>query len=108
MRRHVRPSIGTIDAVGEAGHGESSDCRGTFERKGRTMSTEVAQEGTETSADVGVDDPREAIEVGVLRANGRLAGRRFASRAEAAAWARPEDGDRVVEFNVLCECSFTS
>ena len=72
------------------------------------MSTEAPHAGTETSADVGVDDPREAIEVGVLRANGRLAGRRFASRAEAAAWARADDGDQVVEFNVLCECSFTS
>ncbi|MGV8978492.1 MAG: hypothetical protein ACOH17_10650 [Cellulomonas sp.] len=72
------------------------------------MSTEVAQEGTGSTGDVGVDDPREAIEVGVLRANGRLAGRRFASRAEAVAWARPEEGDQVVEFNVLCECSFTS
>lgn len=54
------------------------------------------------------DDPREAIEVGVLMANGRLAGRQFASRAEAEAWARPDQGDQVVEFNVLCECSFTS
>lgn len=72
------------------------------------MSNEVAEEGTGTTVDVGVDDPCEAIEVGVLRANGRLAGRRFGSRAEAVAWARPEDGDRVVEFNVLCECSFTS
>ncbi len=58
---------------------------------------------------VGIDDdPREAIEVGVLMANGRLAGRQFASRAEAEAWARPDLGDQVVEFNVLCECSFTS
>ncbi len=54
------------------------------------------------------DDPREQIEVGVLLATGRLAGRRFASRAEAEAWARPEDGDQVIEFNVLCECAFTS
>jgi hypothetical protein len=54
------------------------------------------------------DDPREAIEVGVLMANGRLAGRQFASRAEAEAWARPDEGDQVVEFNILCECSFTS
>ncbi len=60
-------------------------------------------------AAVGIDDdPREAIEVGVLMANGRLAGRQFASRAEAEAWARPDLGDQVVEFNVLCECSFTS
>ncbi|PKQ16678.1 MAG: hypothetical protein CVT68_08690 [Actinobacteria bacterium HGW-Actinobacteria-8] len=54
------------------------------------------------------DDPREAIEAGVLMANGRLAGRKFASRAEAEEWARPDLGDQVVEFNVLCECSFTS
>lgn len=54
------------------------------------------------------DDPREDIEVGVLMANGRLAGRQFASRAEAEAWARPDFGDQVVEFNILCECSFTS
>lgn len=49
-------------------------------------------------------DPREEIEVGVLMANGRLAPRRFASRAEAEAWARPEEGDRVVEYNLICEC----
>lgn len=53
-------------------------------------------------------DPREDIEVGVLMANGRLAGRQFASRAEAEAWARPDLGDQVVEFNIMCECSFTS
>lgn len=55
-----------------------------------------------------IEDPRELIEVGVLRSDGRLVGRRFASRAEAEAWARPEEGEQVVEFNVLCECSFTS
>ena len=55
--------------------------------------------------DVDPDDPREHIEVGVLMANGRLAGRRFASRAEAEAWARPEDGEQVVEYNLVCECS---
>ncbi len=54
---------------------------------------------------VDVDDPREQIEVGVLLANGRLVGRRFASRAEAEAWARPEDGEQVVEYNLVCECS---
>lgn len=53
-------------------------------------------------------DPREDIEVGVLMANGRLAGRSFASRAEAEQWARPDLGDQVVEFNIMCECSFTS
>ena len=31
-------------------------------------------------------DPRDEVEVGVLMANGRLAPRRFASRAEAEAW----------------------
>ncbi len=49
-------------------------------------------------------DPREEIEVGVLRASGRLAPRRFANRAEAEAWARPDEGDRVVEYNLICEC----
>ena len=53
-------------------------------------------------------DPREDIEVGVLMANGRLVGRTFASKAEAEAWARPDLGDQVVEFNIMCECSFTS
>ena len=57
---------------------------------------------------VDVDDPREAIEVGVLMANGKLVGRNFADRAEAIAWARPEYGDQVVEFNALCQCDFTS
>jgi hypothetical protein len=54
---------------------------------------------------VDLDDPRTMIEVSVLLANGRLAGRRFASRSEAEAWARPEDGDQVVEFNRVCECA---
>ena len=56
-------------------------------------------------APVDLDDPREQIEAGVLMPNGRLAGRRFASRAEAEAWARPEDGEQVVEYNLVCECS---
>ena len=51
------------------------------------------------------DDVREQIEAGVLFANGRLAGRRFASLAEAQAWAHPELGDQVVEFNPVCDCS---
>ena len=51
-----------------------------------------------------VDDVREIVTVGVLLANGRLAGRRFADRAEAEAWARPEDGEEVVEFNAVCDC----
>ncbi len=50
------------------------------------------------------DDVREIVTVGVLLANGRLAGRRFADRAEAEAWARPEDGEEVVEFNAVCDC----
>lgn len=73
------------------------------------MSTRAAREkvADPTSlADVG--DPREAIEAGVLMANGRLVGRSFADRAEATAWARPEDGDQVVDFNALCQCDFTS
>jgi len=47
-------------------------------------------------------DPREQIEVGVLLADGRLAGRSFASREEAEAWAQP--GEQVVEYNLVCEC----
>lgn len=50
------------------------------------------------------DDVREQIQVGVLLPGGRLAGRSFASRAEAEAWARPEAGERVVEFNAICDC----
>lgn len=50
------------------------------------------------------DDPREHVEVGVLLPTGRLAGRRFASRTEAEAWARPEDGEQVVEYNMVCDC----
>lgn len=49
-------------------------------------------------------DPRTQIEVGVLLANGRLVGRRFASREEAEAWARPEEGEQVVEYNHVCAC----
>ena len=46
-----------------------------------------------TSSTVRWEDPRELTDVGVLLANGRLAPRRFASRAEAEAWARPDDDD---------------
>jgi hypothetical protein len=49
-------------------------------------------------------DPREEIEVCVLLADGRLAPRSFASRAEAEAWARPQDGEEVVEINQVCSC----
>lgn len=72
------------------------------------MGTDIAGGLPGEQEAVDLDDPRELIEVGVLMANGRLAGRRFTSRAEAEAWARPEDGDQVVEFNLVCECSFTS
>ncbi len=48
-------------------------------------------------------DPREQIEFGVLLANGRLAGRSFASRDEAEAWAQPDE--QVVEYNLVCECA---
>jgi hypothetical protein len=58
-----------------------------------------------TAPAVDPDDPREQIEVGVLLPNGRLVGRRFASRAEAEAWARPDEGEQVVEYNLVCECS---
>lgn len=51
------------------------------------------------------DDVRDQVEAGVLFANGRLAGRRFASLAEAQAWSHPELGDQVVEFNPVCDCS---
>ena len=54
---------------------------------------------------VDVDDPRTQIEVGVLLANGRLLGRQFGSRAEAEAWARPDEGEQVVEWNLVCECA---
>ncbi|GAA2727693.1 hypothetical protein [Cellulomonas aerilata] len=57
------------------------------------------------TAGVDDDDPREHIEVGVLLPTGRLVGRRFASRAEAQAWARPEEGEQVVEWNLVCECA---
>jgi hypothetical protein len=49
-------------------------------------------------------DPRDQIEIVVLQANGRLAGRSFADRAEAEAWARPEEGDQVLEQNLVCGC----
>ncbi|PVU82599.1 hypothetical protein DDP54_05835 [Cellulomonas sp. WB94] len=74
------------------------------------MSTEAVRDGRapDPTGPVDVDDPREAVAVGVLMADGRLAPRTFATRAQAEAWARPDEGDRVVEFNVLCECGFTS
>ena len=33
-----------------------------------------------------------------------VAHRMLGSRAEAEAWARPEEGEQVVELNVLCDC----
>lgn len=69
------------------------------------MSTTTPPEALTTAAVGGLvdlDDPREQIEVSVLMANGRLAPRRFASRAEAEAWAQP--GEQVVEYNLVCEC----
>ena len=70
------------------------------------MSTDVlgGLKDGETTATVDLDDPREQIEVGVLLPNGRFAGRSFASRAEAEAWALPEEGELVVEYNILREC----
>ncbi len=47
-------------------------------------------------------DPREEIQVGVMMADGRLAPRIFSSRAEAEAWA--QDGEEVVEWNLVCDC----
>lgn len=49
-------------------------------------------------------DPRDELEYGVLMADGRLAPRSFPDRAAAEAWARPEDGDRVVAWNTICDC----
>ncbi|MFC8923411.1 hypothetical protein [Cellulosimicrobium sp. NPDC057127] len=60
-------------------------------------------DGGQQSAHAG-EDVRDVVGIGVLLPNGRLAGRRFATRAEAEAWARPEEGERVVELNLLCDC----
>ncbi|ADG73685.1 hypothetical protein Cfla_0775 [Cellulomonas flavigena DSM 20109] len=59
---------------------------------------------TDHLPDVAWTDPRDQVEVVVMLANGRLAGRSFASRAEAEAWARPEEGERVLELNLVCSC----
>ncbi|WP_199421735.1 hypothetical protein [Actinotalea solisilvae] len=56
------------------------------------------------STETGWVDPRDELEVVVLLANGRLAGRTFASRAEAEAWARPDEGEQVLEINGVCGC----
>ncbi len=47
-------------------------------------------------------DAREQIEVAVLMANGRLAPRRFATRADAEEWA--QEDEQVVEYNLVCAC----
>ena len=49
-------------------------------------------------------DPRDEVETVVMMANGRLAPRSFADRGEAEAWARPEEGDEVLELNTTCAC----
>ncbi|GCE76246.1 hypothetical protein [Cellulomonas biazotea] len=59
----------------------------------------------EVTTTVDLDDPRTLIEFSVLLASGRLAGRKFASRADAEAWARADEGDQVVEYNLVCECA---
>lgn len=70
-----------------------------------TVTTSTSTTSTTSAANPDPDDVRDQIEAGVLFANGRLAGRRFASLAEAQAWAHPELGDQVVEFNPVCDCS---
>lgn len=57
-----------------------------------------------TSTAAAWTDPREEIEVVVMMPNGRLAGRSFANRAEAEAWARPDEGEQVLEINAVCGC----
>lgn len=59
---------------------------------------------TTTPAPLPWTDPRDQIEVVVMLGTGRLAPRRFASLAEAHAWARPEEGDQVLEQNLVCSC----
>ena len=66
------------------------------------VTTTRPAETASMAADPG--DVRDIVGVGVLLANGRLAGRSFATRAEAEAWARPEEGEQVVELNLLCDC----
>lgn len=68
-----------------------------------TTASTVTTTGT-TGGTVRWQDPRELTDVGVLLANGRLAPRRFASLAEARAWARPDAGEQVVELNTVCQC----
>lgn len=73
------------------------------------MSTDVIHSAPPKAADrQDIEDPRDQIEIGVLLPNGRLAALHFASRDEAEEWARPEEGEQVVEYNILSECSFNS
>lgn len=69
---------------------------------GHTENMSALTQRFETEPDVDPDDPREQIEAGVLMANGRLAPRKFANRAEAEAWALPDE--QVVEWNMICAC----
>lgn len=97
---HVRASRGV------APHVTTTTTAPTTTAPATTSDATTAGAGAPGSAaGVDLDDPRTMIEASVLLANGRLAGRRFASRAEAEAWARPEDGEQVVEFNLVCECA---
>lgn len=57
-----------------------------------------------TTTDTGWIDPRDQLEVLVVLADGRIAGRSFATRDEAEAWARPDLGEQVVEQNLVCAC----
>lgn len=73
------------------------------------MSTHVADNTNATPpVDAASEDPREQIAIGVLLPNGRLVALEFATRADAEAWAEPEEGEQVVEYNILSECSFNS
>lgn len=67
-----------------------------------TSATTGAREASPSAA--GWTDPREQVEFSVLLANGRLAGRRFASREEAESWADRDAGEEVVSFNPVCDC----
>ncbi|QJW34816.1 hypothetical protein [Cellulosimicrobium protaetiae] len=75
----------------------------TTSRTSGTSGTTTAAPGADQAARAS-DDVRDVVGVSVLLPDGRLAGRSFASRAEAEAWARPDEGERVVELNLLCDC----
>lgn len=78
----------------------SGTVRGVTSTSGSTTAAAAAGDPTARAS----DDVRDIVGVGVLMPNGRLAGRSFASRAEAEAWARPDEGEQVVELNLLCDC----